>query len=84
MSNIDHAIRDPECLRIFGGSRSTRDREEKAGRFPKRFKITPAGTGVAWWESELREWQERIKREATVVKDTRPRAKGRFAAVAAE
>ena len=81
---IDRAVRDPECLLISGLSRSTRDREEKAGRFPKRFKIRPDGQAVAWWESELRERNERIKREATAVEDTRPRDKGRFAAVAAE
>ena len=79
---IDRVVRDPECLSICGLSRSTRDREEKAGRFPQRFKITPAGNGVAWWESQLRERNERIKREATVVKDTRPREHGRFAAAA--
>ena len=82
--SIDRAIRDRECLRIFGGSRSTRDREEKAGRFPKRFKLTPDGQAVAWWGSELMEWQDRIKREATPVEDARPRAKGRFASAAAE
>ena len=79
---IDRAVRDPECLQIFGGSRSSRDREEKAGRFPKRFNPIPGGKAVAWWESELRVRQERIKRGAVTVKDTRPRVHGRFAAAA--
>ncbi len=50
----DRFIRDPECRRTSGLSRSTRWRHERAGIFPKRRRISP--NAVAWLESEVQEW----------------------------
>jgi prophage regulatory protein len=47
-------IREPECRRITGLSRSTRWRLERAGHFPRRRKISPGATG--WLASELAAW----------------------------
>jgi prophage regulatory protein len=47
-------IREPECRRITGLSRSTRWRLERAGNFPRRRKISPGATG--WLASEIAAW----------------------------
>jgi prophage regulatory protein len=50
----DAFIREAECRRISGLSRSTRWRLERAGKFPRRRKISESATG--WLASELAEW----------------------------
>ena len=50
----DRFIREPECKRITGLSRTTRWRLERAGLFPKRRQISPGL--IAWLESEIQEW----------------------------
>ncbi len=83
--NIDYVVRDPEALKAHGGSPSKRLRDEEAGHWARRFKLTPNGTAVGWWASEIREAQERRRRQnAEAATDTRPRDKGRFASAAAE
>ena len=52
---VDRFIREPECKRITGLSRTTRWRLERAGLFPKRRQISPGGL-IAWLESEIQEW----------------------------
>ena len=52
----DRFIREPECERITGLSRTTRWRLERAGRFPKRRKLSE--NAVGWLESELQKWLE--------------------------
>jgi prophage regulatory protein len=47
-------IREPECRRISGLSRSTRWRLEREGKFPRRRKISPGATG--WLASEIAAW----------------------------
>ena len=51
---IDRFLREPECKRITGLSRTTRWRLERAGQFPKRRQIS--ANVVAWLESEIDEW----------------------------
>ncbi|MCB7130079.1 MAG: AlpA family phage regulatory protein [Candidatus Brocadiales bacterium] len=51
---IDRFVREPECKRITGLSRTTRWRLERAGLFPKRRQISPGL--IAWLESEVQEW----------------------------
>lgn len=51
---IDRFIRETECKRITGLSRTTRWRQERAGQFPKRRQISPGL--IAWLESEVQEW----------------------------
>jgi prophage regulatory protein len=50
----DRIVREPECKRRSGLSRSTRWRLERAGVFPKRRSISPGCSG--WLESELAAW----------------------------
>ncbi len=50
----DRFVREVECKRITGLSRSTRWRLERAGVFPKRRQIS--ANAVAWLESEIQEW----------------------------
>ena len=52
--STDRFIREPECRRVTGLSRTTRWRLEKADLFPKRYPISP--NAVAWLESEIQEW----------------------------
>lgn len=47
-------IREAECQRVTGLSRSTRWRLEQEGKFPKRVQISPATIG--WLASDLEEW----------------------------
>lgn len=51
---VDRFIRESECRRLTGLSRSTRWRLERKGRFPKRRRLSENAT--AWLESEIREW----------------------------
>jgi prophage regulatory protein len=58
---IEHRfMREPECLKLTGLSRTTRWRLEKVGKFPKRIKISQASIG--WVEEDIHKWMEdRIK-----------------------
>jgi prophage regulatory protein len=56
----DAVIREPECVRLTGLSRSTRWRLERAGQFPRRRRISSSCIG--WLRSELQAWiAERAK-----------------------
>jgi prophage regulatory protein len=50
----DGIIREPECRRLSGLSRSTRWRLERAGKFPRRRQISD--NAVGWLKSELLAW----------------------------
>ena len=47
-------VREPECRQITALSRTTRWRLERAGKFPRRRKISP-GT-IGWLRSEIAAW----------------------------
>ena len=51
---IDRFIRERECLKISGLSRTTRWRLERQQLFPKRRKISQ--NTVGWLESEILSW----------------------------
>jgi len=51
---IDEIVRERECKRITGLSRSTRWRLERAGQFPQRRPISPGCVG--WLLSEIDDW----------------------------
>ncbi len=61
----DRFIREPECRRTTGLSRSTRWRLERAGLFPKRRAIS--ANAVAWLDSEVQEW---LRTRAEKAEDT--------------
>ena len=50
----DRFVREPECRRLTGLSRTTRWRLERAGQFPRRRQISP--NAVAWLASEVQRW----------------------------
>jgi prophage regulatory protein len=50
----DEFIREAQCRRITGLSRSTRWRLERAGEFPRRHPISPGCVG--WLRSEIEAW----------------------------
>jgi prophage regulatory protein len=50
----DRIIREPECEKITGLSRSTRWRLERDGMFPRRRRISPGCSGWLW--SEIHAW----------------------------
>jgi prophage regulatory protein len=50
----DRFLREPECRRLTGLSRSTRWRLERQRHFPRRRRMSQRTVG--WLESELREW----------------------------
>ena len=52
----DRFVREPECKKITGLSRTTRWRLERVGAFPKRRRISE--NAVGWLESELQKWLE--------------------------
>ena len=54
-TNFERFMREAEVRRITGLSRTTRWRLERRGAFPRRRQISP--NGVAWLESEIRQWQ---------------------------
>jgi prophage regulatory protein len=51
---IDAIIREPECWRRTGLSRSTRWRLERKGKFPRRRQLSPGCSG--WLASEIAAW----------------------------
>ena len=50
----DRFIREPECKKTTGLSRTTRWRLEQQGQFPRRKQISP--NTVGWLESEVQKW----------------------------
>ncbi len=50
----DRFLREKQCRDITGLSRTTRWRLERAGLFPKRYRISPGA--IAWLESQVQEW----------------------------
>lgn len=50
----ERVVREPECERRTGLSRTTRWRMERTGQFPERISISPGCVG--WAESEIIEW----------------------------
>ena len=50
----DEFIREAQCRRITGLSRSTRWRLERASQFPRRRSISPGC--VAWLRTEIEDW----------------------------
>jgi prophage regulatory protein len=52
--NYDKFIREDECRNITGLSRSTRYRMERAGTFPRKYKLSPSARGYKL--SEVTGW----------------------------
>ena len=50
----DRFLREPEVRRLTGLSRTTRWRLERAGKFPRRRRISE--NAVAWAASEINAW----------------------------
>ena len=50
----DRIIREPECYRVTGLSRTTRWRLEYRDEFPQRIRLSAGCTG--WLLSEVEEW----------------------------
>ena len=57
----DRIISENECKVFSGISKSQRQRLMRVGKFPKKYKICDRRSG--WFESELNEWAEGIKRQ---------------------
>jgi prophage regulatory protein len=55
----DRLIRDAECERLSGLSRTTRWRLERRGRFPRRRQISD--NAVGWLLSEILAWRKSLK-----------------------
>lgn len=64
----DRFLREKQCRDITGLSRTTRWRLERAGLFPKRYRISP--NAIAWLESQVMEWLKSRTRDC----DTGPDA----------
>ena len=54
MSRATRIIREKECEERTGLSRSTRNRLEREGKFPKRRKLS--ANAVGWLEEEIEAW----------------------------
>jgi prophage regulatory protein len=52
--NMDRFLRRPEVEQITSLNETTIWREEKAGRFPKRYNLTKRTVG--WLASEINDW----------------------------
>lgn len=65
----DWVIRDAECQRVSGLSASQRDREIRAGRFPRPFKLSsdPKSRAVGWSWRAVQNWIELRKASAEKV-----------------
>ncbi|EEU2875708.1 AlpA family transcriptional regulator [Escherichia coli] len=59
MLSTDRFIREKECEKLTGLSRSCRYRLEKAGQFPSRRKL--GGCSVGWSLSEVLAWKDSCK-----------------------
>ena len=54
-------LRTRQVVEKVGYSAMHLSRLEKAGRFPKRFKLNPDGQACGWLESEINDWiQDRV------------------------
>lgn len=58
---MDRFLNCDEILKIYGWSRSTLDRREKCGEFPKRIQLSP--NKVVWPESAILAHQEKLKNQ---------------------
>ena len=56
---VDRPVRKPECRKATGLSDTTLWRLEKAGKFPKRFRLH--GNIAAWWLSDIVAWQQNLR-----------------------
>jgi len=54
----DRIIREAECLRITGLSRTTRWRRMRSGHFPKSVRISHGIHG--WRESDIQKWLKKL------------------------
>jgi len=62
---MDRLLRKAEVVRIAGVSYSTLWRWQQEGLFPKPRTLCPnVGKCVAWLESEILEWLEKVKKSA--------------------
>jgi prophage regulatory protein len=52
--SLDRILREPECKRITGLSRTTRWRGVRDCTFPKPVKIT--STTIGWFETDVARW----------------------------
>jgi prophage regulatory protein len=55
-TETDLYIREGECARLSGLSRTTRWRLERIGRFPERRQL--GDNSIGWLLSEILEWQK--------------------------
>ena len=78
-ASVDIIVRDPMAQAAHGGSKAKRWRDEQAGDWPRRVKLSPSGSAVGWYQSEILEAQERRKQLAREKVDLRARDHGRFA-----
>ena len=58
---IDRIISENECKTFSTLSKNQRNRLMRIGKFPKKYKICDRRSG--WFESELNEWADGIKRQ---------------------
>lgn len=62
-------MREPEVLRLVGVSDETLRRWEREGSFPRRVKLNPKQThfraAMGWRESDIAEWLDRCRCEAS-------------------
>jgi len=62
-------LREPDCARITGLSRTTRWRLEKLGEFPLRRKLS--ANIIGWPSDEIEEWmEERNKANGDQINET--------------
>lgn len=57
---MERIVREAECKRLTGLSRTTRWELERHGQFPQRRRL--GINSVGWLESELREWMHTRER----------------------
>jgi prophage regulatory protein len=58
-SELDGILREPQVLALANVCHSTLWRMERAGRFPKRVKITDRSVG--WRRREVERWLEELR-----------------------
>lgn len=54
--NIPPVVRESELVKLTGRSRMSIIRDEAAGHFPRRFKLSPHGRAVGWRGDEIAAW----------------------------
>ncbi|MBN2370138.1 MAG: AlpA family phage regulatory protein [Vicinamibacteria bacterium] len=62
---MERIVREKECRALTGLSRTTRFDLERAGRFPRRIRLSARSVG--WFESDVLEWMK-SRRQAGVEK----------------